>query len=388
MLLQDYYILVANMPEPFKNLLNNNVIHGMALQFNRQWPEFDAVGFEAAASKNLGELELKARSEQITDAMIRYLPADFSKAAKIMLSSLGPGLDDNISAGAVNDSGISGWAVMPMTHYVGLRGHDHFDLSMTLLKEMTKRSSSEFGIRFFLLESPTKTLSTLKSWTTDNNQHVRRLVSEGTRPRLPWAMRLPEFIKNPSPVIELLEILKDDEHEYVRRSVANSLNDIAKDHPNVVTDIAARWMKDASHERKKLIRHACRTLIKNGNKKALKMLGYGKPRIRCNGIDILTPEVEFGDALQFSLSICSDYSREQSLMIDYIIHHRKANGSTSPKVFKWRTVTLSAKKELVSTKKHAIKQITTRVYYPGVHTVEVMVNGVSQGRADFILVMP
>jgi len=376
------------MPEPFKNLLNKQVIHGMALHFNNQWPEFDATGFEATALSNLDQLELKARGEQITHAMIQYLPSDFEQSAEIMLSSLGPELQDNVSAGAVDDNGIAGWAIMPMTHYVGLRGHDHFDLSMTLLKEMTKRSSSEFAIRFFILESPNKTLSVLKGWATDNNQHVRRLVSEGTRPRLPWAMRLPDFIKDPSPVIALLEILKDDETEYVRRSVANNLNDIAKDHPNVVTDIAAQWMKDASQERKKLIRHACRTLIKNGNKKALKVLGYGKPRITCTSIDILTPQVVFGDALQFVLSISSESNQEQALMIDYIIHHRKANGSTSPKVFKWRALTLPAKKELISTKKHAIKDITTRVYYPGMHTVEVMVNGVSQGTADFTLIMP
>jgi 3-methyladenine DNA glycosylase AlkC len=376
------------MPEPFKNLLNNKVIHAMALHLNNQWPGFDATGFEAAAFKNLNKLELKARSEQITQAMIQYLPGDFEKSATIILSTLGPELEDNVSAGTVDDNGIAGWAIMPMTHYVGLRGHDHFDLSMTLLKEMTKRSSSEFAIRFFILESPNKTLSVLKGWATDNNQHVRRLVSEGTRPRLPWAMRLPDFIKDPSPVIELLEILKDDETEYVRRSVANNLNDIAKDHPNVVTDIAAQWMKDASQERKKLIRHACRTLIKNGNKKALKVLGYGKPRITCTSIDILTPQVVFGDALQFVLSISSESNQEQALMIDYIIHHRKANGSTSPKVFKWRALTLPANNELISTKKHAIKNITTRVYYPGVHTVEVMVNGVSQGTADFTLIMP
>ena len=376
------------MPEPFKNLLNHKVIHGVAQNFNNHWPQFDVNGFEAVASKNLGELELKARSEQITDAMIQYLPADFEEAAKIMHLSLGPQLDDDVSAGTVDANGIAGWAVMPMTHYVGLRGHDYFDLSMALLKEMTKRSSSEFAIRFFILESPTKTLSVLKSWATDNNQHVRRLVSEGTRPRLPWAMRLPDFIKDPSPVIELLELLKDDEKEYVRRSVANNLNDIAKDHPDVVTDIAMQWMKGASHEREKLIRHACRTLIKNGNKKALKVLGYGKPRIRCTAIDVLTPEVVFGDALKFVLSISSESNQEQALMIDYIIHHRKANGSTSPKVFKWRSISLPAKKELISEKKHAIRNITTRVYYPGVHTIEVMVNGVSQGKADFTLIMP
>jgi len=375
------------MAEPFKNLLNKEVIDRMAMHFLSQWPKFDTKGFVTAATKDLDALELKERTERITDTMIEFLPADFEKAGKIMLASLGPTLDDDISASSADDKGIVGWAIMPLTHYVGLRGHDHFDLSMTLFKEMTKRSSSEFGIRFFLLESPAKTLSVLKTWTTDSNRHVRRLVSEGIRPRLPWAMRLPIFIKDPLPVIDLLELLKDDDEEYVRRSVANNLNDIAKDHPDIVAEIAAQWIKGASRERKKLIRHACRTLIKNGHKKTLKVLGFKAPKIKQTNVNILTPEVVFGDALQFTMTIVSDSNQNQALMIDYIIHHQKANGTTSPKVFKWRTTTLPAKKALISTKKHAIKKITTRVYYPGTHTVEVMVNGVSVGVANFQLLM-
>lgn len=376
------------MPEPFRNLLNNEVIAGMASHFKKQWPKFDAKGFIVAASKDLDSLELKARTNQITEAMVQYLPSDFEKAAKIMLASLGSPLKDGISAGALDTHGVGGWAVIPMTHYVGLRSGDHFDLSMALLKEMTKRASSEFGIRFFLLESPAKTLSVLKNWATDKDQHVRRLVSEGTRPRLPWATNLPLFIKDPSPVIELLEMLKDDDKDYVRRSVANNLNDIAKDHPDLVAEIASRWMKGASQERKKLIRHACRTLVKNGHERTLRTLGYSPPKIQRVSIDILTPIVQFGNALEFTLSICSDTDHDQPLMIDYVIHHKKANGKTTPKVFKWRATILSARKMLNATRHHAIKKITTRVYYPGVHTVEFMVNGVSVGTADFQLLIP
>jgi 3-methyladenine DNA glycosylase AlkC len=162
---------------------------------------------------------------------------------------------------------------MPLTHYVGRNGLKHFDLSMMLLKEMTKRSSSEFDIRYFLLDSPLRAISILQEWTQDPNQHVRRLVSEGTRPRLPWAMRLPVFIEDPSPLIPLLDALKDDEEEYVRRSVSNNLNDIAKDHPDVVAGIARQWLKGASKNRQRLVRHACRTLIKQGHKETLAALG-------------------------------------------------------------------------------------------------------------------
>ncbi len=296
------------MAEPFKILLNKKIIKGMATHFQSQWSKFDTKGFVTVATKNLDALELKARTEHIANTMIEFLPDDFEKAGKIILASLGSPLEDNISAGRVDANGIAGWAVMPLTHYVGLRGHDHFELSMTLFKEMTKRSSAEFGIRFFLLESPEKTLAVLKTWTSDRNQHVRRLVSEGSRPRLPWAMNLPLFIKDPAPVIELLEQLKDDNKEYVRRSVANNLNDIAKDNPDLVAEIAEQWMKGASQERTRLIRHACRTLLKNGHKKTLKVLGFKAPKIQQVSINILTPEVVFGDALQLTMTICSNAS--------------------------------------------------------------------------------
>ena len=376
------------MAEPFKNWLNETVIVGMADHFKRNYPAFKNEQFIADATDGLVSLELKQRSDRITNMMIKYLPTEYQKTSEIILASLGTPLGDNLSSGTVDEHGISGWAVMPMTHYVGLQGHGHFDLSMTLLKEMTKCSSSEFDIRYFLIASPDKTLSVLNTWAEDNNQHVRRLVSEGSRPRLPWAMRLPQFIENPQPVIELLEKLKDDKKEYVRRSVANNLNDIAKDHPDLVADIAGKWMIDASVERQKLIRHACRTLVKNGHKQTLKVLGFNSPSISNTTIELSTHKVIFGEALCFTVSLESSITKRQPLMIDYIIHHQKANGKTSPKVFKLRTATLHANKILSISKKHSIKKITTRVYYPGLHTLEIMVNGMSMGKVDFELLMP
>lgn len=375
------------MAEPFKNLLNRNVIEGMASHFSKNSSNFDKKSFIYDATKDLDSLELKARTERITDTMIKYFPADFEKAGEIMLASLGPPLEDDVSAGAVDDKGISGWAITALTRYVGLHGHEYFDLSMELFREMTTRLTSEFDIRFFLLKSPQKTLVVLNGWATDENQYVRRLVSEGSRPRLPWAMRLPEYIIDPSPVIGLLEQLKDDDKELVRRSVANNLNDISKDHPDIVAGIAEKWMVNASNERIKLIRHACRTLIKSGHKKTLAVLGYKPPSIKETNIEIQTSEVIFGEALEFTLSIESISNQEQPLMIDYVIHHQKANGKTSPKVFKWRIANLVKNKTLNLAKKHAIKKITTRKYYAGLHSVEVMVNGISVGKSDFYLLM-
>jgi len=228
------------MPEPFKTFFNEHLIHDMGAELVKAWPGFDHEEFVASATNNLDKLELKARSAQITDALATCLPDDFEQAAEIMRASLAPP-----DADALAGNGITGWAIMPMTHYVGLHGLGHFDISMTLFREMTKRFSAEFDIRHFLLEEPDRTLRVLRRWTCDSDHHVRRLVSEGTRPRLPWAMRLPAFIEDPAPVLPLLEALRDDKEEYVRRSVANNLNDIAKDHPDLVARLAEQWLVDA-----------------------------------------------------------------------------------------------------------------------------------------------
>ena len=375
------------MPEPFKNFFNLETIDGMAAHFRRAWSDFDQAGFVRAASADLESLELKQRSARITAAMASHLPDDFERAGAIMLASLAPAHDGDTSGASLGAGGIAGWAVMPMTAYVGEHGLGHFDLSMTLLKEMTKRFSSEFGIRFFLLDDPERTLAKLMQWATDPDHHVRRLCSEGTRPRLPWAMQLPAFIANPAPLLPILDQLKDDPSEYVRRSVANNLNDIAKDHPDLVARIAARWLNGASRERQQLVRHACRTLIKQGHRPTLKALGYGRPKVTVTGLTIETPEVVFGDALAFNLVLASTSDAPQPLIIDYAIHHRKANGGTSAKVFKWKTVTLQPGERHETSRRHSIRKITTRQYYPGTHGLEILINGASVASDAFELII-
>jgi 3-methyladenine DNA glycosylase AlkC len=296
-------------------------------------------------------------------------------------------MEDDIEGDGMDGRGIRGWAILPLTQYVGEFGLDDFDLGMDVQKELTKRFTSEFGIRDFIAHDMDRALKTMTAWVDDPNVHVRRLVSEGTRPRLPWASTLPDFIENPEPVIPLLTILRDDVDEYVRRSVANHLNDIAKDHPDRVAGIAKEWMVKATPKREKLVRHALRTLIKNGHPGALSALGYGKPVLTLSAFDIQAPRVEFGNALNFSMCLMSDSRSDQDLIVDYIIHHKKANGKTSPKVFKWKNIVLKAGKDHKATRNHRIKAISTRKYYPGVHHLEIVVNGVCLGRLDFELMM-
>lgn len=355
----------------------------MGDHLKRVWSEFDTIGFGNMCRDGLEKLELKERIARISEALGEFLPQDnFEHAVSIMRDSLAPYIKGEATCW---NQGITNWGTLPLNHYISRHGLKHFDISMAFFKESTSHFSAEFDIRFFLLDDQERTLDLLRKWAKDPNYHVRRLVSEGTRPRLPWAMKLQPFIDDPAPILPLLEVLRDDEEEYVRRSVANNLNDIAKDHPDLVAEIAKEWLQDADKNRERLVKHACRTLIKQGHKPTLEALGFGDPNVVLDALSIKTPQVEFGNALEFEIALRSTSGKSQNLIIDYAIHHRKANGNTSPKVFKWKNVTLKAGAILNAAKKHAIKPITTRTYYNGEHAVEIFVNGVSLGQQDFEL---
>lgn len=379
------------MAEPFKNRFNPALADAMGRHLARAWDAFDRAGFAADATHGMEALELKARSARFTAALGRHLPADFPAAAAVVRAALRP--DDGLSERALvklddlktDATGLAGWAIMPLADWVAERGEDHFDLAMELLREMTKRFSSEFAIRAFLTARPVETLDLLAAWTRDPDPHVRRLVSEGTRPRLPWAKRLPAFIVDPTPILSLLEALKDDPSEYVRRSVANNLNDIAKDHPDRAATLAGAWMKNASPARRKLVRHACRSLIKAGHAGALEALGYGEPDVTLEKLEIVTSDVVLGGALKFIAELSSSGKAEQHLILDYAVHHMKANGKRTPKVFKWKRLALQPGEHRREKRRHPIKPVTTRVYHSGRHEVEILVNGRSLGRAAFNL---
>jgi 3-methyladenine DNA glycosylase AlkC len=284
----------------------------------------------------------------------------------------------------MDEFGVRGWAILPMADFVAARGLQDFDASLDLLAEMTKRATSEFAVRPFLVADPDRTLAHAWRWAGDANRHVRRLASEGTRPRLPWGMRLGRFVADPSPLIPLLTRLRDDPSDYVRRSVANSLNDIAKDHPDLVADIARDWLADAPPERTRLVRHACRTLVKRGHSPTLAALGYGPPTVRLSKLEVLTPEVSFGTALEFVAEIASE-GAAQDIVLDYVIHHLRANGGTGAKVCKWKVLALGAGETLRLARRHPMRPVTTRRYYDGTHRVAVVANGVVLAEAEFEL---
>ncbi len=371
------------MPEPFKNLFNPEMIAQMGGHLARANPEFDAHAFVQLATSGLDALELKERSNLIRDALTKTLPADFAKACETMTRSLHP-TDTQEKGNEMDSKGIAGWAIMPMADYVAEHGLNDLDTSFATLKELTKRLTSEFAIRPFFIHAPDETLKTVQTWANDPNLHVRRLASEGSRPRLPWGLRLHDFVDDPKPILTILETLKDDPEEYVRRSVANNLNDIAKDHPDLVAGIANTWLKGASRDRTRLVKHACRSLIKEGHKGTLEALGYGPVKIAVN-LDLKTKKIQMGASLEFAAQLTSQAETSQPLIIDYVLHHLKANGQTSPKVFKWKIAEIKPGQTLNLSKKHPIKPITTRVYYEGAQGLEIQINGESYGRVEFDL---
>lgn len=373
--------------EPFKNNLSPDLVKCLASHFSRHLDRFDRVSFEADILSELESLELKQRAALVAEVTDRYLPGDLGERFAVLEAVLHPETEIAFDR-ASDDRGMRGWGILPLTMVVSRCGLADFDSSLALLKEMTKRMTAEFDVRPFLAKDQERALGIMSSWVADENTHVRRLASEGTRPRLPWGMRLKRLVEDPSPVLPLLEALRDDPEEYVRRSVANHLNDIAKDHPDLVAGIAANWLKGADRNRQKLVRHACRSLIKQGHPATLEAFGLNPPEIRLEGPVIGTQKVRYGEQFDFRVALTSTGKAAQELVLDYLVHFKKANGTLVPKVFKWTKLSLVPGETVSLTRNHAIRPITTRTYYGGTQAVSLRINGKDFGYSEFELVMP
>ena len=264
---------------PLKHVLGPEAVDCLAHNLGVAFAEFNATSFRADALDGLETLGILERGRKLADALWRHLPHDFSAATSILLRSLTPPLDRS------GDAGLSVFFYLPHVCFVAAYGldpvhnggGDPFDAAMTAQYELTQRFSAEFSIRPFIMRAPERTLARLLEWTSDASPHVRRLCSEGTRPRLPWAARIPAFIADPSPVLPILEALKDDDELYVRRSVANHLGDIAKDHPELAYAVCERWLRHPSPARNWLVRHALRHPAKKGDRTALRIRAAARP---------------------------------------------------------------------------------------------------------------
>lgn len=347
---------------------NSKNISKLADDIKNTYAEFNKDGFLENILIPMDSLELKERSQLITKSLFTFLPKDYEISLDILFRILPIPLD------AEGMEGFDSFVMMPITGFVSAYGLEHFERSTLALYEMTKRFTAEFDIRFFIEKYPLEMISLLMKWTQDKNMHVRRLVSEGTRPRLPWAFQLKAFIKDPREVLPLLTALKDDKELYVRRSVANNLNDISKDHPRLVIDTLTLW-QDGSKNMKWISKNALRTLIKKGDKRALEFLGYVATDALEVELILNKKVVYFGESVEFEVSITSLSEKPQALMIDFIVYYQKANGSLSPKVFKLKQLMLERKKSVVLKKKHKFSDLSTRKHYEGEHKIAVQING-------------
>lgn len=363
-----------------RDVFNEKVVNRLAENLARAWRGFDTHEFRQSINSKLKTLTFSERSNLIRDSLWEYLPKDYPRALEIILKALP-------SETTVNEiTGYDGFIILLQNEFVAKYGLDHYDLSMQALYQMTRRFTAEGAIRPFILKYPKRTLAILAKWAEDKNPHVRRLVSEGTRPRLPWTMQLKPFMEDPRPVLRLLEKLKCDPALMVRRSVANNLNDIAKDNPDLVVATLSKWKKIEDGGTQWLIRHAARTLVKQGNKDILTILGYSpKVDISLAKIKLDKPTVKTGGDLNFSFEVKSTSKQTQTLVIDYMIHHVKANGTRTPKVFKLTRRKLKADEVLQIAKQHSFRPISTREYYPGVHLLEIQINGTIYEKTEFEL---
>jgi len=374
------------MAEAFKHLIGPALVRDAATHLQRVHRPFDARGFTAQALRGLEALEMKQRSMHIADALQRHLPADFDAAAGVIEAALAPPFEhERLGEMRTSDAGLAGWVLWPLGEFVVRSGMQAPERALLALREMTQRFSAEFAIRPFIAAHPALAFGLLRAWAGDGNVHVRRLVSEGSRPRLPWGLQLKALVADPSPTLPLLRALQDDPSEYVRRSVANHLNDIAKDHPALVAAWLEEHLPGAALERRALLRHASRTLVKRGDPGVLAAWGLGG-RLRGEATLTLKPaRVALGGAVQMTLALRSTARTAQTLAVDYAVHHVKADGSTSPKVFKGWQLTLAPRETRTLLKQHSLKPVTTRTYHPGRHRVVVQVNGQPVAEAAFVL---
>lgn len=357
--------------EPLKNYFGEIIPFTIAEMISSVYPKFDQESFITLALDGYEPLNLMARGRKIAHSLHHFLPDNFEEAISILIESL-----DTRTNKSRNSGPIDSFLFLPHTYFVAFYGLSHFEVSMRAQYVLTQRFTAEFSIRPFLENHTQATLNRLAEWSSDPNVHVRRLVSEGTRPRLPWASRLKKFQDDPQPVLDLLEHLKDDPEEYVRRSVANNLNDIGKDNLSILFSTTRRWMKNASPYRRKLIRHALRSAVKKGDPDALTILGFNlNPQVLIKNISITPKHPEAGQSVKISFTLESTHSHSQQLMVDFRIHYVKANGRTTPKVFKLKTLELAPYDQNQLCKTVSLAEMTTRKHYPGEHKIDVLING-------------
>lgn len=371
------------MAAPFKDQIRRETLTPVARAIAGAGPGFDADAFLADACAPLGELELKARVSHVADTLRQHLDPDIPTALAHLRAAMPPGMTQTQGF----DNHFAWW---PVLSFVERHCGEHPDVALPALQQMTTVWSAEFAVRPFLDRDLEGTLAVLRSWLEHPDPHVRRLVSEGTRPRLPWAQQVKALFADPPPTLDLLAALRKDPELYVRRSVANHVGDLAKDHPDLAVDLVAGWVaQDGTAESKWIARHGLRHLIKKGHPGALAALGYGPPKVGLTAFHVEPGVFTVGGHLHVTAGLTSESDEDQPLVVDLVIGFVKARGGArAPKTFKWVTPTLKAGGAWNAVKRLPLKPVSTRRYHPGTHSIALQVNGQVLAEAEFELRLP
>lgn len=342
-------------------------------------PSFDKQGFISQIfTAEFEQKELKERMRHTTQILHHFLPAEFSEAVPLIKKIIARLRHEN-----VGDDSL-GFIFLP--DYIEVYGLEDFDTSIQALEFTTQFITCEFAVRPFLLKYGDKMMEQMLAWSHHKSHKVRRLASEGSRPRLPWAMAIPALKKNPTPVLPILENLRNDPSESVRRSVANNLNDISKDHPHLVLQIANAW-KGQTKETDAVIKHGCRTLLKQGHPEVLTLYSLVSEHIHLSDFALLTPTLKMGESLAFSFSIFNGAVNEQKVRLEYAIYFRRQNGQLSKKVFKISERVYAPDEQAKILRKQRFVPITTRRFYAGTQQLSIIINGEEKQITSFELVV-
>lgn len=347
----------------FKDRISPAAITGLAGILEGAWPDFPRADFERRATRGLTGLEMKGRVVHVADALAGSLPEDFTEAARV----IGKALDS---------PEFDGWVVYCVDDFVARYGIDQPEIALPLMARLTSRWSCEYAIRPMIEAHPEITFEYFDRWIESDDANLRRLVSEGSRPRLPWGGHLKAFINDPTSTILLLDRLVDDPSLYVRKSVANHLNDITKDHPELAIETARRWLDEGGEPERRawIVNHGMRSLIKQGDPDALALVGYDQDaEVSITRFLVSPEEIEIGGAVTIEFALTA--SEPTPVMVDYAIHHAGSSGVRSAKVFKLKRLGLEPGIEAGFSREHRIREVSVRRIYPGPHLIEVQVNG-------------
>lgn len=364
----------------FKDWFDSDAALALADQVSRVYPDFDSERFVRLITRGIGALEFKARVNKFARMLRESLPEDYFDALSILIDSLPEPLENC-------ESPMDGWLQWPIGEFIALYGLDYFDDSFEAMELLTQVFTAEFAVRPFVLNYPRESIERLGSLTDHENPHVRRWCSEGLRVRLPWGVVLRELESDPSPILPVLEALKDDPELYVRRSVANNLNDLSKLHPDLVVGICRSWLRERSEKRVWLARQALRTLTKEGHAEALELFGY-RPVGEKVTVDfkVAPRSVLLGESVRLWAIFHNLSQRAVSLSVELVFHLVRAGEKSAPKIFRWKSFSLPPGQKFELEKSHKMESNTSRELYPGLHRVELQVNGEVLAAGQFQLV--